>query len=671
MVVEKNGGNKQFKRNMNESTDQLKIKLSNQKQIRFIPIPTSMPTMNDEQYKVKIMNRVLAAVGNGNINAGCQIMTPHTVKRLDDDQKLSILNDIKIPTMSIDETAALMSDIKLSRDKLLLLGNYVKHHIESWIFGNARDVHVPSQIYAVPKIFDLYETEPDEFGYTTTINFWWSKTTLKVLAVIQRHLDEGNTIGITLGLGPGIYTCEQGDHGNTSLRFGFTQCSGEGDKQGVFHMTGVVRGKDTYERMKNTIGTPLENERKYMSKCKIMVITNMDTNDLSATYVPKELDADLFVENQHSCLLYNESEEIESINISGLNLGLPFGPYPPSKLFKSIPKSVNNNYSFQYHNINMLATGDYLFIAMMQGKDGMASWWCPYCKLTKAEWQIRPSKEEISSQCWTLDDMKTKLLEYENLKRDNPNTKVKGVLGIKQPPLWSYSPQQTIPAVLHGPMGAGSLAWDGFELFQQQISNVSDEERNARLSIDSALKDVDEYKKEKELLDIRKEEILEMKKERSELLDSLSPDDENYQDTVDDLNSVFYLLEDVNERFTQMEDLYTLTMEDLKSNKDLVEKFNKKQNYAEDLCLQSRKKTLAKHRIYRQAFLSRSFIGPHLKKLMDRSNVIMSEICNNLKQHCHQDVDHAVIDVYCERLQGVLDSLNTISSYSKSQIELT
>ena len=63
--------------------------------------------------------------------------------------------------------------------------------------------------------------------------------------------------------------------------------------------------------------------------------------------------------------------------------------------------------------------------------------------------------------------------------------------------------------------------------------------------------------------------------------------------------------------------------------------------------------------------MSRCFIGPHARKMMMNADDIMGKIKTNLKENCHETVDHNEIEVYCESVRKILLVLNSISSYTK------
>ena len=118
----------------------------------------------------------------------------------------------------------------------------------------------------VDKKFDMVVLDTDH-GTKENIKFWQSSTSTTLCSALQQLLDSGNRLGVKLGDKTGIFMCESGDHGNTSIRYGFTLAACEDqDSQGFFHMTGVVQGKDSYEVIQKTLSPRIMEETEFLKK---------------------------------------------------------------------------------------------------------------------------------------------------------------------------------------------------------------------------------------------------------------------------------------------------------------------------------------------------------------------------------------------------------------------
>ena len=79
---------------------------------------------------------------------------------------------------------------------------------------------------------------------------------------------------------------------------------------------------------------------------------------------------------------------------------------------------------------------------------------------------------------------------------------------------------------------------------------------------------------------------------------------------------------------------------------------------------------LAEYRIFRQAFHSRTFIGPHIKMMCRKADEIMGKIRGDLKAHCRDPLKNPPkIDKVCDAVTTLLKDFNKINSYTM-QVEM-
>ena len=104
--------------------------------------------------------------------------------------------------------------------------------------------------------------------------------------------------------------------------------------------------------------------------------------------------------------------------------------------------------------------------------------------------------------------------------------------------------------------------------------------------------------------------------------------------------------------------------------KKALDEYEKNRTFFENTCNRETKDVLTQYRIYRQAYMSRCFIGPHVMKLMKNSETIMHSIADNLKNNCHREVDQHDIESKYDSVKSILKVLNTISSYTKRTKQL-
>ena len=99
---------------------------------------------------------------------------------------------------------------------------------------------------------------------------------------------------------------------------------------------------------------------------------------------------------------------------------------------------------------------DILLHCIALGKEGMAGWWCPYCKLMSTEWK---EKNHPRGELWTLELLK----EHANrlLTMNKPTTRE--VNGLKEPPIFTAMEiTHCIISILHILLGRVNDNYDNF-----------------------------------------------------------------------------------------------------------------------------------------------------------------------------------------------------------------
>ena len=77
-------------------------------------------------------------VGNNDVNKASNLLIPKCFSLLSSNDKINIVQSLPIPKMGMKAFTGLLSDIELSIPKMYLLGNYLKMHLNSWIFPDVR-----------------------------------------------------------------------------------------------------------------------------------------------------------------------------------------------------------------------------------------------------------------------------------------------------------------------------------------------------------------------------------------------------------------------------------------------------------------------------------------------------------------------------------------------------
>ena len=438
-------------------------------------------------------------------------------------------------------------------------------------------------------------------------------------------------------------------------------------------MTAVVQDKDTYDIIKNTIAPGIIKETKILQASQVLEVAVYDAVggnvvDRCICLIDKDVTAEL-LSMGNSTLNSDQanSDDVTSITIEFNEESRTFD------LYRAILSSVvTASCSIEYitHPIYTVCTGDLVFLATMFGKDGMSSHWCPYCQMTKQNWSdIRPEAALVKENLWTDELMTEKRLEYIAAKATNRS--LNGILGVNNNKLWPYSVNDMIPPVLHIPLGLIQNLWDHTETYITSVSNVSEEERDARIRLilltDEEIANKEQQRSGTERLKDLTIELKSLQKDHN----NLTFGTHEYRNSLDYMNETAILKEELVKHIETSKKLKDMTSEDKKKHTKLLEEFERNRTFFEDTCHQSTKDVLASYRIYRQAYMSRCFIGPHARKMMLNADDIMMKIAGRLKANCHADVSHAEIDKKCTSITSILKVLNSISSYTKRTKPLT
>ena len=138
-----------------------------------------------------------------------------------------------------------------------------------------------------------------------------------------------------------------------------------------------------------------------------------------------------------------------------------------------------------------------------------------------------------------------------------------------------------------------------------------------------------------------------------------------FRNSLDHMNATAVLKDELVKHIETVKKVMDMPSEDKKKHAKVLEEFERNRTFFDDTCHQSTNDVLASFRIYRQAYMSQCFIGPHARKMMLNADDIMTTIACRLKSNCHANVSHAQIDKKYMHITSVLKVLNSISSYTK------
>ena len=247
----------------------------------------------------------------------------------------------------------------------------------------------------------------------------------------------------------------------------------------------------------------------------------------------------------------------------------------------------------------------------------------------------------------------------------------RGLLGINNDKLQQFSDDDLIPPVLHIPLGLVQKVWDDFDDYVTNISHYSNPERNTRTNILLLGENDKVMTNDQKSLTQRAKELTEELKVARSKHNTLEIGTQEYFESIEIMNETFALREELGKHQQMQKSLKNMSVQEIKQHKKSIEEYDKKHTFFENSCHRTTKEVLATYRIYRQAYMSRCFIGPHVQKLMQNAEAIMLKIETNLKANCHPQVDHAEVHQKCVSVRDLLKVLNTVSSYTKRTTQST
>ena len=139
-----------------------------------------------------------------------------------------------------------------------------------------------------------------------------------------------------------------------------------------------------------------------------------------------------------------------------------------SKIVLTIPK------------FNLFVTGDLAYYADMLGMPNSSSYWCPWCLLSRPEWQGSPDATgEIRTTKSLLDIYDA--IRNDGDKRLKPMDK-KGV--STEMHYKNLGPEHFVPPLLHMEMGSVNTTWEDFEQWvDDTVEIVPPYEKDARIAL--------------------------------------------------------------------------------------------------------------------------------------------------------------------------------------------
>lgn len=149
---------------------------------------------------------------------------------------------------------------------------------------------------------------------------------------------------------------------------------------------------------------------------------------------------------------------------------------------------------FVIQSFDLFVTGDLSYYADVLGMPASTSYWCPFCLLSRPEWQ--QSAENIGAERTVEFQTTTYTAILSDIEKKMTPADKKGV--STEMHYQCLTPQNFVPPLLHLEIGMVNQMWDNLvEWIDEEVEIIPLEEKEARTKLKSALEERDNAKAEK------------------------------------------------------------------------------------------------------------------------------------------------------------------------------
>jgi hypothetical protein len=278
-------------------------------------------------------------------------------------------------------------------------------------------------------------------------------------------------------------------------------------------------------------------------------------------------------------------------------------------------------------HFKIFITGDLSFYADVLGMPKSSSYWCPWCLLSRVEWQQSADNEGEKRTAEFLHET-YEAVRQDTAKRMQP-TEWKGVtcsLHYK-----TLGPDDFVPPLLHMEMGLVNQVWDDVETWiDDEVERIPVDENTAQKSVFDAKERLDAASKEKE--EARNTICIEIKQKNAEVktLKRELKKKGIADDTRRELNSRLALLSAMikEQQLTEKNIIASFkeSQEAYKQCKKQLEDIKAARGKSESSIVADVELTLAKFLISRAVYNGGNFNGVCCRRLVQHAKEIIGEI---------------------------------------------
>jgi hypothetical protein len=484
----------------------------------MVPVVKSQESFLEQARKKKWVEKMLAHMcgsSEADIDDAAQWLTYYLGKRHDASFTLAC-DSLGIPLVEQMDDAgaeAMWAQANVNITQQRIIKRHLRHHFGKRVFIPEKKLSFDSEYYKVPIFFGEYKyyKDNDTSQKAEKCNYWCRDCTLVVSKELERLVDYTNDLdvinrfsSISSATNGGMNIVAGADQGQGAWRswIKITTMSAseirermgkdeDFDPKNSYIITQVAHincKKDHHTILKNTVSEHLSTGYEKLRASALVIIRcsskQKDSSEakVKSVFVSKYA-TDIKIEND---LLQNGTCTLTYVLQS---------EHFSTKCVHEERFPANATILFIIPKFNLFLTGDLSYYADILGMPNSCSHWCPFCLLSRPEWQESASNTGDARTAAFLQET------YEKIK-NNASNKLTPYekKGISCAVHYScLTPEDLVPPLLHMEIGMVNQVWDNFkEWIDDSVERIPVDEKVARESMSEAKRYLDAVTSEKE-----------------------------------------------------------------------------------------------------------------------------------------------------------------------------
>jgi len=622
-----------------------------------VPQVKSLPAFMEQARRLKWIDSILEHVaGPGyDVDDSAEWLCFYLGKKYEASYTLASesLGNPLVQQMSETKAEAMWADANVNVTQQRIIKRHLRHQFGKRLFIADRKLSYDCNYYSVPTRYGEYKyvKDGDTSQKPDKCSFWSRDASLVVQKELERLLDYTNLNEVTTKFNSlasnGCTLVTGADQGQGAWRSWVkisTMSSGEirnamasDDNfdpkkcylvQQVAH---IVCKKDHHQILSETVSADLSTAYETLQASSLVFLREPEESKIKSYYIPKHAHNLCIEEDGDGCTL---SYNLQADHGNGFSM-----KYNHSKTLKKGSSIV-----LIIPHFDLYVTGDLSYYADVLGMPNSSSYWCPWCLLSRIQWQQSADNvgekrtREFLNQTFDA-------ITNDAQKRLQPTDK-KGVscaLHYK-----SLGPENFVPPLLHMEMGMVNQVWEHLEEWiDDKVENVPPDEKAARLSLLDAQECLERATREKEVAKITVSVEIRQKKGEVKTLQRERKRKDIANDVKVELDARITLLQAIIKEQEGLEKRINDSFKDaqglVKSSKKKIEDLKSARGKPESSISADLELTLANYTVSRAAYHGGEFNGVCCRRIVQSAKPICDEIRHILLSKRDQGCDEMEI----------------------------